>query len=84
MPRAEYDVAMSAITSEQARSYLDRWKLVREIELGELRHSSLETKVQQLAVLMASRDFFRSDDTRERDVQAVRERWAHIRKALRG
>lgn len=75
---------MTAITSKQAQSYLDRWKLVREIELAELRHASLDAKVRQLAVLMASRDLFGNDDTREREAKAVRERWARIRKALSG
>lgn len=75
---------MAAITSEQAQSYLSRWKPVRELELDELRKASMDLKARQLAVLLASRDLFRSDDTREREAKAVRERWARIRKALSG
>jgi hypothetical protein len=44
---------MSAMTPEQAREYLIRWKLVREAETEELRSVGLETKLQQLEVCVA-------------------------------
>lgn len=74
---------MNSITSEQARQYLERWKLVRQAEAEELRTTSLETKLQQLAVLMASRRLFGADRDRESQVRAIRDRWARIRQALR-
>lgn len=74
---------MTAITSRQARSYLDRWKLVHEAEVQELRNASLDIKARQLAVLMASRDLFKADVEREMEVDAIRERWALIRGAVR-
>ncbi len=80
----EYDVGMSAITSEQARNYLNRWKVVHEAELRELRKTPLEVKARQLAVLMASRDLFRNNVDRENEVNVVRERWGRIRRALGG
>lgn len=75
---------MAAITSKQAKDYLNRWKLVRELELRELRNASLDVKARQLAVLMASRELFRKDSERENEVNVVRERWTRIRSALRG
>lgn len=75
---------MAATTSKQAQNYLDRWKLVHEVEIQELRNASLDLKARQLAVLMASRDLFRGDPDRQKDVDVVRERWAKIRGALRG
>jgi len=74
---------MSSITPEQARQYLERWKLVRQAEVEELRMTSLETKLQQLVVLMASRGLFRGDRDRESQVREIRDRWAQIRQALR-
>jgi hypothetical protein len=76
--------SMSAITAEQAQNYLDRWKLVHEAEVRGLRNSPLDVKARQLSVLMASRDLFAKDHDRQREVDAVRERWARIRGALRG
>lgn len=76
---------MAAITPKQARDYLDRWKLVHEVEIQELRNAPLDTKVRQLSILMASRDLFEHDDVeREKEEAVVRERWARIRGAMSG
>lgn len=73
---------MSPMTPEQARSYFERWKLVREIETAELQRTSMDTKLQQLASLMASRHLFGPEPDREAQIQLVRERWARLRRAL--
>jgi len=44
---------MAAITPEEALAYLRRWELVREAEARELRRTPMETKLRQLAALMA-------------------------------
>ncbi|MGQ0835083.1 MAG: hypothetical protein ACT4O5_09230 [Gammaproteobacteria bacterium] len=75
---------MTSITPKQARDYLDRWKLVEEVEANELRTVSMETKLRQLAVLMASRNLFGDDRDRETRVREVRNRWTRIRAALHG
>lgn len=75
---------MAEINPEDARNYLDRWKLVREVQTSELRGTSMEIKARQLAVLMASRDLFSKDQTRDQEIAAVRARWTKIRSALRG
>jgi hypothetical protein len=75
---------MAEITPEQARSYFSRWDLVREVETTELQRTSMETKLRQLAALMASRHLFAPDPNRETQVHEVRERWARLRKALGG
>lgn len=75
---------MTAITPEQAREYLDRWRLVKQAEAEQLRTVGLETKLRQLSVLMTSRALFQSDRDRERRVQQVRERWLRIHEVLRG
>jgi len=75
---------MSSITPENARQYLDRWKLVEEQEITELRNTPIEVKARQLGALMASRNLFREDPDRERGVREVQARWARLRKALGG
>lgn len=75
---------VAAMTPEQARAYYQRWKLVREVEVATLRRTSMETKLQQLAALMASRHLFRADPVREQEVSEVRDRWARLRQALGG
>jgi hypothetical protein len=57
---------------------------VRRKELDELRATSMETKLRQLSVLIASRGLFRDDPERENQADQLRDRWARIRKALSG
>lgn len=73
---------MATITPKDARSYLDRWNLVREVEATEFRGATMELKARQLAILMASRQLFGPDRARDHEVSDVRARWAHIRRAL--
>jgi hypothetical protein len=75
---------MAAITPTEARAYFRRWELVREIELVELRRTSMDVKLRQLSALMASRGLFGADPERENGVQLVRDRWASLRRALGG
>lgn len=75
---------MPPISPEQAFEYLNRWKLVRRTEVDQLRSASMETKLRQLEVLMASRGLFRDDPERDRQADELRDRWALIRKASSG
>ncbi len=75
---------MAAITPEEALAYFRRWELVREAEARELRRTPMETKLQQLASLMASRHVFGPEPDREAQLQLVRERWARLRRVLSG
>ena len=75
---------MAAITPEEARAYFRRWELVRDVEASELRRTPMETKLQQLAALMASRHVFGPEPDREAESRVVRERWARLRRARSG
>jgi len=75
---------VASITSAEARAYFQRWELVKQIELSELRRTSMDTKLQQLAALMASRGLFGIDPERETGMQLVRDRWARLWQALGG
>src|SRR2546430_16223690 len=75
---------MAAITPEEALAYFRRWELVREAEARELRRTPMETKLQQLASLMASRHVFGPEPDREAQLQLVRERWARLRRGRGG
>lgn len=75
---------MATMTHHEAEAYLARWRLVQEAEASELRRTSMETKLRQLAALMAARDLFGEDPDREHEVGMVRERWANLRRALGG
>jgi hypothetical protein len=63
-------------------AYCNRWELVKEIELIELRRTSMDIKLRQLSALMASRGLFAVDPERENGVQCVRDRWAQLRQAI--
>jgi len=75
---------VAAVTPEEALAYFRRWELVRDVEARELRRTPMETKLQQLAALMASRHVFGPEPDREAQIQVVRERWARLRRALSG
>jgi hypothetical protein len=63
---------MAAITPTEAQAYFKRWELVKEIELVELRRTSMDVKLRQLSALMASRGLFGVDPERENGVQRSR------------
>jgi hypothetical protein len=73
---------MAAITPAEAQAYCKRWELLDEIELIELRRTSMDVELRQLSALMASRGLFGVDPEREKGVQLVRDRWACLRQAL--
>jgi hypothetical protein len=75
---------MASITPAEAQAYFKRWDLVKEIELAELRRTSMDTKLQLLSALMASRSLFGVDPERENGMQLVRDRWARLWQALGG
>lgn len=81
MGAGAHDLLMT-ITPAQARAYLDRWTEVRAIEIVELRRTSMEMKLRQLASLMESRKLFANDPQREQEENLVRDRWANLRQAL--
>ena len=75
---------MPPMTSDEARAYFERWALVRDLEAHELRRTSMETKLRQLASLMSSRFVFCSEPDREKEVEVVRERWNRLRQTPSG
>jgi hypothetical protein len=75
---------MAVVTPEEAVAYFRRWEMVRDAEVRELRRTPMETKLQQLASLMASRHVFGPEPDREAETRVVRERWARLRRALSG
>ena len=76
--------SMERISSDEGEAYLARWRLVQEAEVAELRRTSMETKLRQLAALVAARDTFGPDADRDLHVAEVRERWNRLRQTLGG
>ena len=58
-----------------------RWKLLNEFEIAELRATPMKVKLQQLAALMASVDFFGWRSALEEDDLAGWDRWQKLRHA---
>lgn len=71
---------MRRLKVSEARSHLERWKLVAEAEAVELRAMSVEVKLRQLAAMMASRSLFPESDGGMPDPE-LRRIWASIRRA---
>lgn len=71
---------MKPISPEEARSYLQRWSIVAKAERIELRETSIEVKLKQVASLMESAGLF-PDPGRAASDDEVRTRWVKIRRA---
>ena len=65
---------MPTVTPDEARAYFHRWELVREAKADELRRMSMDTKLQQLESLVASRQVFGPEPDREEGISVVRGR----------
>lgn len=73
---------MAGISPKEARAYFSRWALVHEVEVGELRRTSIETKLRQLEALFASSEVFGADPDLSVEDRRVEDRWVRIRRAL--
>jgi hypothetical protein len=69
---------MPKIDAEAAQQFLDRQALIHARELDELRRTSMETKLQQLSSLMASRNLFAANPHREIEAAVVQQRWTQL------
>jgi hypothetical protein len=68
-------------SSDPMRDWKDRWKQVNQAEIEELRRTSPETKLRQLAALMASVDQMGWRESLDAEAALVRERWNQLRRA---
>ena len=73
---------MSVISKAEAEAYMNRWTAVREVELEELRNTSISEKLRQTEVLMqAAREW--GLPLRDADEETkVREIWNRLREVL--
>jgi hypothetical protein len=67
------------ITPEQARQYVERWRLANAREIEELRQMTAEEKLRITAALMESALALGWSDRVPEEDAAVRERWRKIR-----
>ena len=72
------------MTSEEARAFAARWKLVADEERRELRATTLEQKFAQTAALMESARALGWETTDAAEVEEVRARWNRLRALYQG
>lgn len=73
-------MAGARLTRSEGRAYRKRWARANAAELVELRATSPERKLRQLASLMASVGPMGWAEPLQAEVPAVRERWARLRR----
>ena len=61
-------------------AYKKRWEKINARERAELRNTSLDVKLRQIAALMASVDDLGWRSALEEGVEEVRARWKRLRK----
>ena|SRR5207248_8521541 len=73
-----------SLTKTEARAFRDRWRRVNAREIEELRSTDLDVRLRQFNTLLAwARRPEWAAALAEGEAE-VRERWARLRKALRG
>ncbi len=65
---------------ETGASFRARWAAVNAVQDEELRSLSTEDRFEQLLELFDLRDFVNADPKAEKELAAVRRRWAKIRR----
>ena len=72
------------ISPEAAAGYLERWALAEQRLIRERRATSMETRLHQLAALMASASAMGWSGALDDEDAAVRERWMAARRSELG
>lgn len=70
------------ISKAEAQAYHARWKAANAAEREELRATPIETKLRQLAAMMASVKSFGWDESLQAEEIEVRKRWGRLRRNL--
>ena len=71
----------SSITREEAQAFKERWQAVNAAELEELRATSFEQKLRQLAALMASVKQMEWTAALAAEEDEARQRWLRLKRA---
>ncbi|NIR48808.1 hypothetical protein GWO43_10275 [candidate division KSB1 bacterium] len=75
---------MTRITKEQASAFRKRWQVINELEIRELRRTTMEEKLGKTAVLMASVESMGWSDPDHQEEAEVWERWRRLREIYGG
>jgi hypothetical protein len=71
----------ASMTKADVRAWAARWQLVNDYERAELRRTSLDQKIRQLAALMASVAELGWDDVLAANEVEALTRWKQLRRA---
>ena len=78
------DANRRPISPQAAAGYMRRWSIVRRRFIEEQRATSMETRLRRLAGLMASAREMGWSGAVDAEDEAVRKRWAALRRAMSG
>ena len=70
------------MTRTEATAWRERWRLVNEAEIHELRSTPLDRKMEQLAAMMEAGDLFPISSMEIAENERVRATWIRVRKVL--
>ena len=76
-------MSRSDANPDPAATFRDRWRRVNAAEIEELRRTPMETKLRQLAALMASCDAMGWTPKLAAEEEQVRALWIRLREAWR-
>lgn len=67
------------MTREEARAWMERWKIVNQRTIEEARALTPEERFRKLEMLFASASLFPAPAIEEEDVRRVRDLWQRLR-----
>ncbi len=70
------------MTKAEARAWMDRWRIVNEAEIEELRNTSSEVKFRRLATLMHTARVLNWKTSTEAEDEIVRQRWIRLKRKM--
>jgi hypothetical protein len=71
---------MSQLSKKQVQAYINGWKIVKRMELEELRKMSVKEKLRDFLFLMSNRDLFKNLKTPLQHYQ--KSNWLVLKKKL--
>lgn len=67
------------MTKEEARLFKQRWRLVNDRIIEEVRQTPVSVKLQQLAIMFAAGQALGWTDKQKLGEEEVRARWVHLK-----
>lgn len=71
------------LNKADVRAWMERWKVVNELEREELQSTPIEAKFRRLGILMHTARALGWKTSTQSEIDTVRSRWLRLKRAIR-